>query len=237
MIDHDAIDELLAGYVLRSLTGEDAEAADRLLTDHVPACSDCLATLDAFQGLTGDLALVAAPVAVPETVLPRLHRSLDGRRSRRMPTWHPGRLVAAAAAAVALVGVTGLAITQVGGGDAGSQRLTQADLQVVNDVANRPDSSVVDLGSAEEVTAPGLEEIYLRGTGVPSPPIGSTYRLWAISSAGAASYVGDFVPSAGQILLEISIDPNAVDHLLITLAQAGSDPGEPGQSVPWAAAS
>ena len=25
MIDHEAIDELLAGYVLRSLTGEDAE--------------------------------------------------------------------------------------------------------------------------------------------------------------------------------------------------------------------
>ena len=125
MIDHEAIDELLAGYVLRSLTGEDAEAADRLLTDHVPDCTDCLATLDAFQGLTGDIALVAAPVPVPDTVLPRLHRSLDGRRSRRMPTWHPGRLVAAAAAVVAVIGVAGLAITQVGG-DAGSQRLTQA---------------------------------------------------------------------------------------------------------------
>jgi anti-sigma-K factor RskA len=236
MIDHEAIDELLAGYVLRSLTGEDAETADRLLTDHVPDCTDCLATLDAFQGLTGDIALVAAPVTVPDTVLPRLHRSLDGRRSRRMPTWHPGRLVAAAAAVVAVIGVAGLAITQVGG-DAGSQRLTQADLQHINEVASLPDAEVTDLGYADEVTAPGLEEIYLRGSGVPSPPDGSTYRLWAISSGGDATYLGDFVPVAGAILLGIAIDPTAVESLLITLEPAGSDPGTPGQPAPWAAAS
>lgn len=235
MMDHEAIDELLAGYVLRSLTGEDAEAADRLLTDHVPDCTDCLATLDAFQGLTGDIALVAAPVSVPDTMLPRLHRSLDGRRSRRMPTWHPGRLVAAAAA-VALIGVAGLAITQVGG-DAGTQLLTQADLQVVNEVASRSDAEVRDYGAAEEVTAPGLEEIYLRGSGVPSPPDGWTYRLWAISPSGAATYVGDFVPVAGAILLGIAIDPNAVESLLITSEPAGSEPAEPGQPAPWAAAS
>lgn len=235
MMDHEAIDELLAGYVLRSLTGEDAEAADRLLTDHVPDCTDCLATLDAFQGLTGDIALVAAPVSVPDTMLPRLHRSLDGRRSRRMPTWHPGRLVAAAAA-VALIGVAGLAITQVGG-DAGTQLLTQADLQVVNEVASRSDAQVRDYGAAEEVTAPGLEEIYLRGSGVPSPPDGWTYRLWAISPSGAATYVGDFVPVAGAILLGIAIDPTAVESLLITSEPAGSEPAEPGQPAPWAAAS
>lgn len=235
MMDHEAIDELLAGYVLRSLTGEDAEAADRLLTDHVPDCTDCLATLDAFQGLTGDIALVAAPVSVPDTMLPRLHRSLDGRRSRRMPTWHPGRLVAAAAA-VALIGVAGLTITQVGG-DAGTQLLTQADLQVVNEVASRSDAEVRDYGAAEEVTAPGLEEIYLRGSGVPSPPDGWTYRLWAISPSGAATYVGDFVPVAGAILLGIAIDPNAVESLLITSEPAGSEPAEPGQPAPWAAAS
>ena len=236
MIDHEAIDELLAGYVLQSLTGEDAAAADRLLTDHVPDCTDCRATLDAFQGLTGDIALVAAPVPVPDTVLPKLHRSLDGRRSRRMPTWHPGRLVAAAAAAVALIGVAGLAITQVGGGT-GTQLLTQADLQQVTDIANRPDAVVTDYGAAEEVTAPGLEEFYLRGSDVPSPPAGWTYRLWAISPSGTATYIGDFAPVAGALLLGIAIDPNAVHSLLITVEPAGSDPGEPGEPAPWAAAS
>jgi len=235
MIDHDAIDELLAGYVLRSLTDEDAAEADRLLIDHVPGCSTCIATLDAFQGLTGDLGVMAAPVSVPETLLPRLHRSLDGRRSRRMPAWHPGRLVAAAAAAIVLVGVAGLALTQVGG-DAGTQLLTQADLQQVTDIANRPDAQVTPLGGqADEVTAPGIEEIYIRGQGVAAPAPGTTYRLWAVSPAGVATYLGDFLPVSGLVVLQISIDPAVVDHLLVTQEPAGSEPGEPGEPA-WAAA-
>ena len=35
--DHERIDELLAGYVLLSLSGEDAAEADRVLIDHVPS--------------------------------------------------------------------------------------------------------------------------------------------------------------------------------------------------------
>ena len=38
VIDHDAAEELLAGYVLGALTGADADAADRLLDEHVPDC-------------------------------------------------------------------------------------------------------------------------------------------------------------------------------------------------------
>ena len=38
MIDrHGETQELLAGYVLQSLSSEDAAEADRLLTEHVPA--------------------------------------------------------------------------------------------------------------------------------------------------------------------------------------------------------
>ena len=232
MIDHDAIDELLAGYVLRSLTGDDAAQADRLLSDHVPGCTDCTATLDAFQSLTGDLGVVVAPVSVPDTLLPRLHRALDGRRSRRMPTWNPARLVAAAAAAIVLVGVAGLAVTQLGGGS-GAQVLAQADLQQVTDIASRPDAQVTDLGPADEVTAPGLEQIYLSGAGVAQPADGTTYRLWAISPAGAATYVGDFLPVGGLVVIEISLDPAAVDHLFVTLEPTGSEPGEPGEPA-WA---
>lgn len=235
MIDHEAVDALLAGYVLRSLTGEDAAEVDRLLTEHVPGCTDCLATLDAFQALTGEVALITAPLPVPDTLLPRLHRSLEGRRSRRMPAWHPGRLVAAAAAAVALVGIAGLAITQTGG-DTGAPLLTQADIQQVTQVASQPDAERTPVGEVDEITAPGLEEIYIMGRVVPSPPTGSTYRLWAVSPAGTATYIGDFVPVAGLVALEVSIDPSAVDHLLVTVEPAGSEPGEPGQPA-WAVAS
>jgi len=65
VIDHDATDELLAGYVLGSLSGEDAVEVDRLLAEHVPDCDRCRATLDAFQGLTGEIGLSASPAPPP----------------------------------------------------------------------------------------------------------------------------------------------------------------------------
>ena len=36
--DHVRIQELMAGYVLDGLSGEDAVEADRLLSEHVPSC-------------------------------------------------------------------------------------------------------------------------------------------------------------------------------------------------------
>ena len=79
--EHDRIDELLAGYALRSLTGEDAAEADRLLSQHVPDCARCRETLLALSDTVADLALAAEPIAPPETLLPRLHRELEPRGS------------------------------------------------------------------------------------------------------------------------------------------------------------
>jgi len=56
--DHHELNlELLAGYALLALEGEDALEADRLLSDHVPWCATCRATLADFQSVTGELAL------------------------------------------------------------------------------------------------------------------------------------------------------------------------------------
>ena len=108
--DHDRIQELLAGYALRALSGEDAAEADHVLDEHVPACEDCRATLAAFDGVTADLALATDPVSPPELLLARLHRDMEPRRSPR--AWQAGRIVAVAASVVLIVGVTGLALTR-----------------------------------------------------------------------------------------------------------------------------
>ena len=76
---HDDIEELLAGYVLRSLSGNDAAEADHILTEHVPGCARCRATLDAFQGDTGELALAAPSITPPDTLGARLRRELEPR--------------------------------------------------------------------------------------------------------------------------------------------------------------
>jgi hypothetical protein len=236
VIDHDAADELLAGYVLGSLTGADAEAADRLLDEHVPGCITCRSTLDAFRGVTGELGLVADPLAPPEPLLPRLERELAGGRRRRFPQWGTARVVAGAAAAVILIGVVGLAVVN-DAGSGPSQLLTKADLATVTNLASSPGSQITKVGGAGEVDPPASEveppahdELYIMWTGVPAPGAGFTYRLWAVRG-DAVTYLGDFLPDDGVVALRIAVDPTTVDHLLITSEQLGSPPSQPVETL------
>jgi Anti-sigma-K factor rskA len=228
--DHDTIDELLAGYILRALEGPDAAEADRLLAEHVPDCATCRTTLTDLQAVTGDLAVSVAPLAPPEMLLPRLAGELEPRRMRRLAGWSPARLVAAAAAVVVLIGIAGLALTSA---DGGGQTLAQADLAQIRSIAAQPGAETTDLGEADEVTAPNREETYVMGTGVVSPPSGMIYRLWAVGSSGT-SYLGDFAPVNGIVALELTLDETTV-QLLVTLEPADSEPATPGQPA-WPAA-
>src|SRR3954454_2545884 len=107
-MEHDRIEELLAGYALQSLSGDDARETDRLLADHVPSCAACRGILRDFQGVTGDLALGAEAVAPPDVLLPRLHREMGAPARRRRPV----AVAAAAASIVAVVGMAGLSVSQ-----------------------------------------------------------------------------------------------------------------------------
>ena len=230
MIDHEAADELLAGYVLGSLTGPDAVEADRLLTEHVPDCLTCRATLDAFQGVTGELGLVADPLAPPETLLPRMERELTGGRSRRagFPSWSPARVVAGAAAAVVLIGVVGLSLLNDGGSDP-SQLLTKADLAQVTQLKAQPETSVAPITSsvadAEEVEPSDHSELYVMGTFEAAGP-GLTYRLYAISGE-SASYLGDLNPPTGVVAFRVAVDPATVDELILRIEPVASPPSMP----------
>jgi hypothetical protein len=226
VIDHEGTDELLAGYVLGSLSGPDAEEADRLLTEHVPGCLTCRATLDAFQGVTGELGLMADPLAPPDTLLPRMERELEGGRRRRSQQWGPARIVAGAAAAVVLVGVVGLSLLN-DGANGPSELLTKADLAQVNQLKTETDTEVTPLGptgtEAEEVSVPSRDELYVMGTFVASP--GFIYRLYAVKD-GVATYIGDVGPATGVVAFHVEVDPASVDKLLLRQEPAASPPSE-----------
>ena len=226
--DHEAIEELLAGYVLRSLSGEDAREAERLLTLHVPTCARCRTSLDELQAIVGDLALGASPLTPPELLLPRLHREM-GPRSRRL---RPVAALATAAGIVAVVGLGGLAVTQ--GLDASDARNRAALFQGAIDAAARPDATLVPVGPMTEVQAEGLRETYLYGSGIPEPAPGTVYRLW-LGSGGTYSHVLDFTPEKGVVILHLEFDPGEFDEILVTQEPAGSEPGEPGDPL-WRAA-
>jgi hypothetical protein len=222
--DHERIDELLAGYVLRSLSGPDAVEADRVLSEHVPTCRRCRDTLADFQSIMADLALEATPIEPPETLLPRLHRDLGPPTARRR---RPLQALGVAAAVVLVAGLAGLSVSQ--GMRANHAQAREAVVKDAIEMAARPGANLVPVGAVTEIGAPGLAEFYLYGDSVPPPAPGNVYRVWLVSGT-TPTYVCEFVPDRGFVAIGVPFDPSRYDALWITQAPEGS-----GQTLPTAA--
>ena len=231
--DHEQIEELLAGYTLLALSGEDAARADRILTEHVPTCARCRRTLADYRALTGELALAAPSVQPPETALARIHRAMDdvplaGRRPRR------STVLALAASVVALVTMGGLSLV-LGGRLNEAQTQAGTALEIVSAMRSPgaqpvhvepqgdlpPDSGIV------EVSAPDIRRLYLAADSCPQPTPGRAYQLW-LGSDDEWTAIGEmFWPDDGVILLEIIVDVARYDEIWITEEQVGTAAQEP----------
>jgi len=230
---HQAIDELLAAHVLRSLDGEDEREAERLLAEHVPGCDRCRRVLAEFQALADDLALAVPPADPPELLLPRLREELNpdipasaGSSSNRWRS--PRRGVGSwltAAAAIALLGLTAWnAVLNNRLGDATDR---QADLARVTRLMAQPDAKKIPL---QGTTAPSTvllgyreAEVALFGTDVRSPAPGSVYRLW-LGDRQSYRHVGDFTPEDGLVIVLLEFDPQRFDRILVT-EETSDQPG------------
>ncbi|HEY7401815.1 MAG TPA: hypothetical protein VH989_13080 [Actinomycetota bacterium] len=219
-MEHEAIEELLAGYVLRSLSGEDAREADRLLSEHVPGCARCRDALAGYRDVAADLALEPAPIAAPDVLLPRLHRELEVPAPRR----RPAVLFAAAASVVAVLGLGGLAVTQ--GMQASDARRQAALAQQFVEFSQQPDTRQVPVGPVTEYGRPGIEELWLYGTGVPEPGPDMVWRVWLVSGS-TYTFCADFRPVDGRVILACPADSARIDKVLVDEVPAGSAHTEP----------
>ena len=220
MTDHERIEELLAGYVLLALEGEDADEADRLLSEHVPSCPTCRETLASFRAITGELALATPPTPPPDLTLARIRREMNHepvRRGRR------AGVLALVASVVALVGMAGLSVSL-------GSRATRAEEQrgtalALLNAMQQPGADPVALegsaGGMVEVSGPDLERMYLYGQGIPDPAPGNAYQLW-LGAGGTFTPEGDpFRPDGGLVLLDLTVDASVYDQVLITEERIG----------------
>jgi hypothetical protein len=211
--DHGRIDELLAGFALRSLSGEDAREADRLLVEHVPGCPLCRETLEGFRAVAGDLALAAPPVAPPELLLARLRR--DVARVPRRPT--PVVAVAAGLAAILAMGTLAFTLGRRADEFASERNLLAA--AVAQMPAGVSPFSFMDEDGEEPggglVGIPNVERVVLVGRGLPLPAPGNVYRVW-LGADGSYVPVADFLPEDGVVVLGLRVDRQRFDELLIT---------------------
>lgn len=228
--EHEHELELLAGYALLALEGEDAGEADRLLSDHVPTCVTCRGALADLRALAGELALATAPIVPPDLVLVRVRRGINDVPVRR----RRGIGVAALAASVAaLVGMAGLSLS-LGGRATRAEADRGTALEVLSamrhpgaDPVALEASSGTTAGELVEISGPGLEHMYVYGDEVPDPSAGNGYQLW-LGSGGAFTPVGEpFEPEGGLVLLSLTVDPSRYDEVLITEEALDSPPSEP----------
>jgi hypothetical protein len=100
---------------------------------------------------------------------------------------------------VLVVGAGGLAITQLG--DRKTPQVPAADVQELVDFAIHHKTQAQTLGgNAQEISARGVQELYVYGRGVPAPRPGFVYRLWAMSATGA-THLRDFLPPGRTVLV------------------------------------
>jgi hypothetical protein len=234
--DHERIDEMLSGYVLRALSGEDAVEADRLVSEHVPRCARCRETLADLQAVAGELGLAAPPATPPDTLLPRLRRELGERPSaprRPLTVW------TTAAAAVLVLGLGGWNAVL-------SQRVTRAETQQATmagafSTLSDPASETLELADEAPPAprlylayVPGSGHMYLFGRGVPEAPEGRVYWLWGVRGERFVP-IAAFAPDDGVVVVEILRDPTRFDRLLIAEDVEGVFTGRPGE-IRWEAA-
>jgi hypothetical protein len=236
--EHERIEELLAGYVLQSLSGEDAADADRVLTEHVPGCPMCRDSLADFQAITGDLALTAPAMAPPDTLLAQLRREIRSAPAAATTRWNLPAF-AAAASFVALVAVAGVALSLSGRVDR-AERQRSLVVQALSDASaagttpvglqgeegNRPDGAMI------EVSGPQIERFTLYGERVPDPRPGDVYRVW-FGRGGTWDFQWQFVPDGGYVGLSIPVDTSQYDEVLITEEPAARQPTTPSSDWAW----
>jgi hypothetical protein len=236
MSDHERIDELLAGHVLRALEGKHAVEAERVLAEHVPGCPRCRSTLDELQETASDLALAGGPAPPPDLMLTRLHREIrETRSARRRPVgswiWM--------GAAVAVVGLT--VWNAVLNSRLSNEVDTKKRFASAVGVLSEPGFRTVNFDTQQHVPAhmraafrPGDARVVLFGNNIPEPKPGDVYRLW-LGNGGRFISRGTFLPEESVVLLTFSIDLTRYDEILITEEPAGGAPARPSGRRRWSA--
>ncbi len=231
---HDRIEELLAGYVLDALAGEDALEAEALLTEHVPTCLICRGLLQDYREVVGDLALAADPVPAPDLLLASLRRELsetDGLAARRrgLPSW----MGAVAAVAVLTLGGFTAFLSQRVSDVEGSRANAVNAMRIMADpaahvVSMRKESETA--GQATVVWKPGETTCFVIVDRIPRPSRRHEYQIWFTVDGEPVLLASTFLHRGATSVVAIGIDMSRYDGVWIVQQREGEE-GPPSAAI------
>jgi Anti-sigma-K factor rskA len=220
-MDHEPVQELLAGFVLHALDPSQMGEAEELRVTHLPGCDECRTALATFEAAAGDLGLAAGSRTPPKLMERRLRRGLEtDDRGRRWVAFLP------AAASVVVAGGLLLWNAQLTSRIGHAEQRQAASAEVLTAVSH-PASKVVPLplqgvhaapsGAPAQLAAatiPGRAVLYVFGS-MPAPRSGRVYTVW-LGRSGRYVNVAAFVPERGSVLLALRVNPSRFERLLLT---------------------
>jgi hypothetical protein len=233
-VDHERVQELLAGFVLHALDPDQLREAEELRATHLPGCDQCRKEMEALETVPGELGLAAGSKTPPKLLERRLRRDLETPRTLR-------RWVALLPAATSVAVAAGLLLwnTQLTTRIGHAEQRQAASAEVLS-VVGHPASRVVSLplqgvhaassGAPAELAAatiPGRSVLYVFGS-MPAPSSGRVYTVW-LRRSGRYVNVAVFVPEKGSVLLTLRINPSNYERLLIT-EEEGKGRGQPSEN-------
>lgn len=224
-MDHGQLEEAVASYALGALDDADRREIEGVLLDHIPGCDSCRRMLADFREVVGDLALVAGPRNVPESVERELMERIRGERpagaassSARRPRWWTRGVAAAAIVAIASLGAWNVQLAS----RASDARADAAAIGRALNLMGSPDAKTVRLGGGAPGTVlfahrPGESVLVARG--VSTIADGYVLQLWLIRGGTPVS-AGVFRPENGLAVLALESGTQGYDSVAVTLEKA-----------------
>ncbi len=217
---HEDYRDLVAAYVLGAIPPDDlAEVAH-----HIASCTTCLEQAKAHSGVTDELALSVDPVPLPagfaDAVLAKAHRTGPAPTEIAEPTG--GRVLffrrpvmsgILAAAAAVIIGVLGAGFL-----DARSD--LHRSRQVISALTADRGLALTGEEGSEGHMVRTEDGALFAAVGLPEPPAGRTYQLWAFQDETPTS-LATFGVEEGEAVVRIEDPAEGVDALAVTVEPEG----------------
>lgn len=220
---HEEYKDLVAAYVLGAIPPDElAEAAH-----HIASCTTCLEEAKAHSDVIDELALTIDPAPLPtgfaDGVLALAQRrepapsetpeTVGAQVLPFRPFRRPALSGILAAAAAVIIGVLGAGFL-----DARSD--LQRSRQVISALTAERGLALTGTGGTEGHMVPTENGALFAAVGLPEPPAGRTYQLWALQNERPLS-LGTFGVEDGEAVVRIEDPVEGVDGMAVTVEPEG----------------